>query len=200
MFLPYVVGVNKVVCKSQFGKCSDNITVEINQVGLDNYRQTKKKLKSVLASDIFVRSYAIGFSLPGTVEVNIIERKPKYALLARQKDKYAVLDDEGFVLLILEESNLPSVIGDMRNVGESVSPKELFALEIVFDMFGLYGVKSGEMVGESLVLEAKEKRIVFPIEGDKDKLIGTARLVLDDGQYDEFREIDLRFKNPVLKE
>jgi hypothetical protein len=77
-------------------------------------------------------------------------------------------------------------------------------------MFSSYQVREGIIEDESLVIELSQgPRVIFPLEGEKEVLLGSLRLVLsklnNDAQDSKIENvsgasiIDLRFKNPVIK-
>ena len=78
-------------------------------------------------------------------------------------------------------------------------------------MFSTYQVQDGEIIDSNLVVEVTGGRsVIFPLQGDKEVLMGSLNLILsrlnseDEKSRIEGAEnveiIDLRFKNPVLKQ
>ncbi len=87
------------------------------------------------------------------------------------------------------------------NVGEKVTEETLFALELLYDMFSFYQVQTGKIDKSSLVIElSRGPKVIFPLEGSHQVLLGSLRLVLSKLNSDsQVSTIDLRFKNPVIK-
>ena len=89
-------------------------------------------------------------------------------------------------------------------VGSSVSAQELFALELIQGIWQMYQVGLGELKDDGLVVELPGRiTVIFPKEGDKDILLGEVRLVYGKVEnidtLGKYSQIDLRFKNPVLR-
>ena len=141
------------------------------------------------------------------IELNL--KKPKYTIKDSLSSKFYLIDEDETVLEITEESNLPTIVKSRVDIklGENINKKDKFSLEIVEKVAWLYSVKEGIIEKEELKLTLKEGVLVrFPLEGDVDSLVGGLRLIfsrLNDGsqgiRMEDIKEIDLRFKNPVLR-
>ena len=212
--IPKKLKIKKIVCESQFGPCNTSILGLIDKAGNGekSLYDVKKELQVILASSILVSDYSFHFQFPNIIEVNLIERKPKYAIKAKDTDSYALVDKEGYVIYFQDLTGLPVLITaePPPNVGKTVSNKTFFALEILYGMFSSYQVREGKIENESLVIELSQgPKVIFPLEGEKEILLGSLRLVLtklnNDGQDSKIENvsgasiIDLRFKNPVIK-
>lgn len=212
--IPKKLIIKGIDCQSQFGPCNANILRLINKIenGEKSLSDIKKELHGTLASNILVSDYSLHFQFPNDIEVNLIERKPKYAVKAKGTDSYALVDKEGYVIYFHDLTGLPVLITTEPppNVGETISDKTFFALEVLYGMFSSYQVREGVIEDESLVIELSQgPRVIFPLEGEKEILLGSLRLVLsklnNDGQDSKIENvsgasiIDLRFKNPVIK-
>jgi cell division septal protein FtsQ len=205
MALPRYMRISRISCSSQFGPCSLHVKEAMAKIEKANLSlfEAKKELKTVLSSDVLVTDFSFQFKLPKTLQVNLLERKPKFALKKRGSQAFALVDSQGVVVSYQNNSALPVlIVSDAPpNVGEVVSGKTLFALEILSDIFSLYQVKSGNLEDESLVIELKGGlRVIFPLEADRKVLLGSLRLIL--GRLNEesnVSTIDLRYKNPILK-
>ena len=61
----------------------------------------------------------------------------------------------------------------------------------------MYQVNKGEMINSGLVVELPTRvRVILPLEGSVEILLGSLRLIYS--QVTD-KEIDLRFKNPILR-
>lgn len=212
--VPKKLKIKDIACQSQFGPCNTNILGFINKVenGEKSLSDVKKELHGILSSSILISDYSFHFQFPNKIEVNLIERKPKYAVKAEGTDSYALIDKEGYVIYFHDLTGLPVLLTTEPppNVGEIISDKTFFALEILYGMFSSYQVREGVIEDESLVIELSQgPRVIFPLEGEKEILLGSLMLVLsklnNDGQDSKIENvsgasiIDLRFKNPVIK-
>lgn len=212
--VPRVLKVNVITCQSQFGPCNRNLEVRIKRVEdrKASLYETKRELQKILSNDILVSDFSLQFKLPGRLAINLLERKPKYALKIRGTNSYALVGKEGYVIYFQDATNLPVLIVSEPppNVGEVVSEEKLFALDLLYDMFSLYQVRTGAIENGSLVIELEQgPKVIFPLEGDREALLGSLRLILSKLNSDEQDSrienvsgvsiIDLRFKNPVVK-
>lgn len=212
--IPKKLKIKRIVCQSQFGPCNASVLGSIDKVGNGekSFYDVKKELQGILASNVLVSDYSFHFQFPNIIEVNLLERKPKYAVKAKSTDSYALVDKEGYVIYFQDLTGLPVLITvePPPNVGEIVPDKTFFALEVLYGMFFSYQVREGTIEDGSLVIELSQgPKVIFPLEGKKEILLGSLRLVLsklnNSGQDSKIENvsgasiIDLRFKNPVVK-
>jgi len=212
--LPRVLKIREVDCQSQFGPCNAEIQKSIERIknGEKSLNDTKEELDLLLASEILISNYSFQFQLPDVLGVNVIERKPKYALKVKGADSYALVDGEGYVIYFQKLTSLPilTVPEPPPNVGEPVPKDVFFGLELLYSMFSTYQIREGIIENETLVIELSQgPKVIFPLEGERDVLLGSLTLVLsrlNSGDEETRIEnvpgvsiIDLRFKNPVIK-
>lgn len=206
--------IRQITCQSQYGPCSQKLEdslIRISEKG-ENLVSAKREIREVLSNEVLVEDFSMQFKFPDRLEVDVLEKKPKYALRSAQSEMVVVVDKKGEVIYFQENTSLPTleVTGQLPGVGEKVSKEELFALAIVEKMFSLYQIRTGKLEEDRLVIELdREIRVIFPLEGEKEKLVGALQLVLsrlkngDEGSRIEGGQkvstIDLRFKNPVLR-
>ena len=206
--LPRLLKITSIVCKSQYGPCSEGLSYKLTGFGGQSLSAVKKNLKLVLGSEPAISNYSFQLKLPSSLEVNLVEDKALFAVTTSDKKHFFLVDVGGVVVRIQDNSNLPLVIlgENPPNVGEKVNPKSLFALQTVSDLYRLYQIKEGSLVNDSLetYLPSGEK-VIFPLEGDRELLVGSLALIisrLNQAPKDsniKVSVIDLRFKNPVLK-
>jgi hypothetical protein len=85
----------------------------------------------------------------------------------------------------------------------------LFPGNLLYRLESYYQLTQRLIADDSLIIELDDSiRVIFPLEGDGQLLLGALRLVnsqLNSGAKDStimksmVKEIDLRFKNPVLR-
>lgn len=207
-FLPRIIRINKISCKSQYGDCNPDLAERFSKLQGSTLFAAKKGVREELSGEKTISDFMIQFKLPSNLVVNVLEKKPKYAL--RALDTYALVDREGLVIKIEKETPLPyiEVAGVLPNVGERVSPEDNFGLELIYNVYATYQVRGGRLENQSLVVELPQGlKVIFPLEGEKEVLLGALRVILDRlNQEDkdsrigkEITEVDLRFQNPVLK-
>lgn len=163
--------------------------------------EAKTTLKSILAKDLLIKDFSLQYKLPETLQIYILIKKPKFALWNQEEKKAVLVDEAGTVLTEVEATNLPKVIvsGKLLARGEKVNQKELFALELIAGLNYFYQVNEGVLFEQRLeVILPGGIRVIFPLTGDRQVLLASLKAVFS-GKIDKIREIDLRFKNPVLK-
>lgn len=208
--VPKLIPIRDISCSSQFGDCNNNLIGRINSIELNNYFDVKKKLREILNTSSDVNEYSIRFVFPSKFKVDVIYDEKKFAIQNKSLDSYAILSSDGEVLAILPETNLPSIETEMvlPGVGEKVDAKTLFALNIV-ERLNAYRIIAEMDDTQLLVTTDSGVRVIFPLVGDKDVLLGTFVLIMSRLQemkeesrienIESIEEIDLRFKNPVLR-
>jgi len=205
IFVPKVLKVGDIACESQFGPCSQILVERLDMLEGKPIGDSRKQISEILTSEVLVKDFSVQILLPNRLQVNLLERKSKFALKVQSSDSLALADEEGYIVGIESQSNLPQLVVDSApgNVGEKVSDENLFAMQIVSDLFSFYQVREGKVSEGNLQVELKGKiRVIFPLEGDRSVLISSLELVLKryDDAGDNPREIDLRYKNPVIRE
>lgn len=195
-----LIKIDKIECKSQFGTCTKTFQ-------LGDYSFVKKQIEQELKQNIQVESYLIQYKIPSTIKIDLILKKPIYAIRNFTNDFYLV-DKDGTVLEISKESNLPFLTKGVNYfVGEKISDKDKFALSLLQKVRIINTVTTAEVKDEGLEVRVENGITVkFPVTGDVDVLAGSLKLIfsrLNDETrgiriYD-IREIDLRFKSPILR-
>ena len=200
LILPRIIKVRVVECYNQYGLCSNEFLTKVNPVLNESFDTAKKKVAEEFKNTKLIEDYSFRFKLPATLRIDLILKKPKYALYNKNMNETVVLDTKGIVLEKVEKSNLPYIVtsDNLPNIGEMVESKKTFALEIIYGIYYLYQVKSGEIVDDSLEVKIPEAgKIIFPLMGERDILLGSMKLILSGSG--KFKEIDLRYKNPVVR-
>jgi hypothetical protein len=197
----------KVSCKSQYGECGEEIDTKLNAISGKSWSRANKEVAKILKNERLVSDFSTQFKLPSNLEVNILLKKPEFALFSTQTNTFALIGYGGDVLSISDKASLPRVVtgSSLPGVGDRVEGRTLTALKLVAGVFEMYQIEKGEMGDNSLVVDlAGGLRVLFPLEDkDPEVLLGTLRLIVSRITTEElsgkYREIDLRFKNPVLR-
>lgn len=209
-FLPRAININTIECESQYGPCNTVLARRIDEIQSGKLREAKSDLKAILSDNVFVKEYSSQFEYPDKIRVFLVEEKPVYALRKDNEENFLV-SSEGYVLTRSSSTNLPTISAESSfpSVGEKVSTDAHFALEIIYDVYPLYQVERSTMDSKGLhVFISEGLEIIFPLEGDRQILLGSLNLILsqlrggkEDPKIEEVSDveiIDLRFKNPVL--
>ncbi|AKM83637.1 hypothetical protein A2422_02065 [Candidatus Woesebacteria bacterium RIFOXYC1_FULL_31_51] len=213
IFIPILIQklikINKIECSSQYDACPFDIETKLKTFEQKDYKKVKKEVTKVLVESYLIRDFSMQYRFPSKLIIELNLKKPKYTIKDSLSSKFYLIDEDETVLEITEESNLPTIVKSRVDIklGENINKKDKFSLEIVEKVAWLYSVKEGIIEKEELKLTLKEGVLVrFPLEGDVDSLVGGLRLIfsrLNDGsqgiRMEDIKEIDLRFKNPVLR-
>lgn len=204
-----LIKINNIDCVSQYGPCGNELFSKLNAYKNKNLSQTLKGTKSILSSDLLINNFSIQFKLPDILRIDVILRKGKFAINKVGTQDYAIIDKDGTAIEIQNLTNLPvlRVSDNLPKPGEEVNERLLFALNITYDMYAFYQVRSAKINGDSLIIDiSREPTVIFPLEGDKDALMGGLALIIsrlnkisEDSKIEGISQIDLRFKNPIVR-
>lgn len=195
----------KTECLTQYGKCPDDIykSIESNNLSLS---KTKNKLKSYFKNNHLVSNYSTQLKLPNILVINVILEKPSFVLMQKNSEKEFLINNTGVILGVTKDSSLPRVIDDVEihDNDQKVGESDLFGLKLIEGVYQMYQIGTGEVANNTLVVELPNQiRVLFPLNGDRDLLLGSLRLVYtkitSDNSTQNYKEIDLRFKNPVIR-
>ena len=146
------------------------------------------------------------YKIPNTLQMDVLIKKPVFAIKSSVSNTFGLIDQYGTVLALSENSTLPNIVAtsDLPKVGTRVDDKILFALNLAGGVFQMYQVKDGIMSENTLLVELPGQiKVIFPLEGDYKVLLGSLRLIYSKLQIDsnavKYTQIDLRFKNPVVR-
>lgn len=201
---PFFLKVD-IKCQSQYGECSQEIIKGINNYRWHSLYSAKAGVSKSLKTNFLVSDYSMQFKLPNIIAVNVLVKKPAFALFDKNANQAVLVDLDGEVLSVEPNTALPVVYvsQNLPKPGENVGEKNLFALKLIRGVFDMYQITSGEVQNGSLVVDLPGPlRVIFPGEGDSQVILGALKLIYARTQGDlagKFSQIDLRFKNPVLR-
>jgi len=206
IFSSRLIQIKGISCESQYGPCSPDITKALEGVTLSNLQESRKNLEAVLQKNKKIKKYVINYTFPKTLKAQILERKPQVAVLRKNATNYILVDKEG---IILEESeNTPLPIITIAEVGHT-SDELTFAANLQYELFTNFNVNSSIMNEDHLFITKDGIDFLFPLKGDLDEILGSYNLILswlksekEESRIEQARsvtEIDLRYKNPVMR-
>jgi hypothetical protein len=202
---PFFIRV-KVDCKSQYGICPFQILDKLNFFNGKSLFIAKSGMKKILKSDFLVSGYSIQFKIPNILHAEILVKKAVAAFRVNKSQSEILVDKEGIVLSTAQDSVLPVIDleENLPGVGQNIGSANLFALNLAGGVYQMYQVRESSIREGSLLVELPGQiRVIFPLDGDRDALLGSLRLIYskiqEDGNLAGYSQIDLRFKNPVLK-
>lgn len=204
--IPRFIHINNIECQSQEGDCSQYLASSINSPKGSSLYKVQKELKEILKHEVLVSSSSLQFNFPDKLKIYVIIKKPVFAVRNNEKNIYALVDPDGNVVSLVQNTNLPIIEGDntIYSIGQSVEKKTVFGLKILSYLNYLYQTNRAQIAGDSLHIELEDgTRVIFPLGGEDKELIGSLRLILSQKETSlagrTVREIDFRFKNPVIR-
>lgn len=192
-------------CQSQYGECNYEVQQGLGAFNQKSLFSAKSGIAKYLKANHLVSNFSLQFKLPNILLVQILAKKPIFALFNRERSLAALVGGEGEVLSVSPETALPRVftVQDLPKPGENIGADNLFALKLIGGVFEMYQVPAGEFQNGSLTVDLPGPvRVIFPEEGDTELLLGALKLIYTKTQGEnsgKFTQIDLRFKNPVLR-
>ena len=167
--------------------------------------KARSELSKFLKSQPLVSDFSVQFKLPDFLQVNLIIREPLFALKDSGSGNIDLVGKNGEVFSSTQNSNLPTVVvvGGIPAVGANVGGQNLFALELEAGVYEMYQIQSSDIQNKTLLVDMPGGiRVIFPLEGDYQVLLGALRLIYSKIQSEpvnSYSQIDLRYKNPVLR-
>lgn len=205
------ISIGHISCTSQFGYCNNAIVEEIKRNEGAKYSNAKVNISRLLKSNIRLKSYSIQYKIPNYLEISIIERKPTSALLAGD-NLYYLIDSDGYVMESVVQTSLPYIqdASQTPSIGSKIGDNVIFSTNILNYLLALYSVNKGSLYADRIeFIVPNGPVVIFPLNGDKEVLVGSLRLILEnisqktkdfnlEKAYNQIT-IDLRYKNPVLR-
>lgn len=195
LLFPFFVKVS-VGCKSQFGECPSSINSKFKILNYKSLFSAKVEISKILKKDALVSNFSTQFKLPNVLLVNLLLKRPTFAIKDNQTGKIYSVDKDGRVLSEIASTTLPMVIQDGQI-------PNLFALNIVSGISQMYQIGYGTISNDALVVDMPTGvRVIFPLEGDYEVLLGGFRLIyvkVTSNYLGTYSQIDMRYKNPVLR-
>lgn len=202
------ISIKNVECKSQFGDCPNIILNSFNLRLPKNYKDTKIGIERALAENYLVEGYLISYKLFDKVRVDLVLKTPYFAAIDNSGQIYT-LDKDGLVLSKTDSTDLPKlkVLSYPFESGKNINPNVLFGLNILRKVGFLYTITEANLLQDELNILLSDGILVrFPLDGDLDVLVGSLRLIfsrLNDEskgiKMSDIKEVDLRFKNAILR-
>lgn len=202
---PFFLKVN-IICKNQYGDCPEPVAGELGKFSGENLFKAGADVKKNLKSNYLVSDFSLQFRLPNILLVNLITKKASFALVNLASGA-ALIDSTGEVVALAKDTTLPKVIvnEELPKAGQKVSDSDLMALKLIEGVFEMYQVNSGQVQDGTLTVDLPAQiRVLFPLDGEDPRvLLGALRLIYTRVTSAEaagkYSEIDLRFKNPVIR-
>lgn len=196
----------KINCKSQYGDCPKSVLEKMLVINDKSLSRAKRGVKKILANEFLISDYSVQYKIPNILHVELLVKKPTIALRNINSGVLALFDSDGKVLSYASESAFPIIIfnENLPKEGENVGKTVLFVSKIAGGVYQMYQVKDFLIQDDSLLVELPGQfKVIFPLDGDAQILLGSLKLIYSNIQNGDnigkYREVDLRFTNPVLR-
>lgn len=206
LILPGFLLKVRVECRSQFGECPPDLRQSLVEADNKSFYSAKKMIEKKIKSNFLVSNFTVQFKLPNILKVNLLVKKPFYAI-SNSGGVFDLVESEGVVVAQASSAALlyVTISGDLPAVGQNVGEKYLLALKLIDGVNKMYQTGSGVIETDTLLVDLPPKiRVIFPLAGySREMLLGSLRLVYSNIQSGEngntYSQIDLRYRNPVLR-
>lgn len=123
----------KIECQSQYGACPADVADQLNSLNNKNLFQVRRLAGSYLKKSFLVSDFSLQFKLPDILLVNLLIKKPEFALLDKSTGNVGLIDADGKIISVTHDSNLPTVTvaSEELKLGKEVSAAEFFDLKLV---------------------------------------------------------------------
>ncbi len=201
---PFFAKAKSFECSTQYGPCSDQVNSALTSFSGKTIFTARREIKNLLRKDIYIKNMTVRFTFPDKISVDILIKKPSFCISTDNPQKFAFVDEDGVILTLASSCALPEVLTKPtpRIQGQKVLDQELFSLKIVRGVYEMYQVSTG-VLNDNLTVELGSGiKVIFPVQGDSDALLGALRLIYTKIQKyfpGKYKEIDLRFDSPVLR-
>lgn len=139
------------------------------QLGENLFRFLKLSVKNKIKENAYVEDIKIKRKIPNILEINVVEREPKFSI--DFMEKYAYINTQGYILEISDDSkNLPIIRGVTTNEQEIVSGRrldnnDLIALEDIIKIMNIMTENDlGEKVSSISIIEKNNYSIYIEEE------------------------------------
>jgi len=194
-FLSRKIVIAAVTCANKEGSCSGEIENMLQaQIGR-NYFDAKRELEKNLRESSKVKSFNLRFIFPSALNLEVVEKEAVIAMVFAP-ERIFLFDEESNVVGEVRETQLPTL-----KVVESASDRSItFAAGLFKDLNKYYKITSGELTRFGLKANISGAEVTFPLEGDIDIILGSLEVVILRFSTGKSYTVDLRYKNPVIKE
>lgn len=203
--LPFFIKIT-IVCKSQYGTCPQQVLDKLNSFNGKSLFSAKKSIRNIFKNEFLISNYSLQYKIPNLLQVNLIVKKAVAAFKNSGSGSIILADGYGLVLSKAADSALPVIIinDNLPEIGQTVNSKYISALKLAGGVYQMYQVRESIIQDESLLVELPGQiRVIFPLDGDNEILLGSLSLIYskvrEGGNLAEYSQIDLRFVNPVLR-
>lgn len=209
LFYSGFFSVKEIECLEDKASCSPDVTAELTRHTGENILilRTSAISEKIQRADATIDRVTIAVKLPHTLNVTVTKRTPVLQIVASPDSPLGWLVDKSGIIVGSEVRmiGLPVVIvkGNMRlSVGGTLPPDLMVASELVGQLRDtLDSVSPSVVETDSLTARTKEGSIVrFSLTASPSSQALTLQLVLNKARIDQtrYREIDLRFREPVV--
>lgn len=197
--------VASIECTTNDNSCRNEIIEALGKIHGVSLVKANGRIKEALNHPAIL-TYDVSFVFPRSYKVTIIEKEPAFAI-KKMDDEYVLVSADGAMLATTKATTLPTIIV----ADPALDDQAIIAAGKLLTAVGKEkNVKVGTVDSSGLVVDLPEGiRVYLPTDRDISVTIGSLLLTLSwlnksaEGtrivSEREIREIDFRFKNPILR-
>lgn len=203
IYLSPFLQIKSIECETTGGECDEKVLQLLDKLKGNRLFGINEKTRELLLKDGSVGGVSVQFRLPDKLSVKISQ----VALLAgikSQEGPFYLIGRDASVSSLADKTILPvlEIRQDINyQIGDKLEAGVYNAVLLLSLANRLYGTREGVL--EARVLRLKlpgGQTVIFPSSKEPEVLIGALQLVLTRIKMDEKpREIDLRYKNAILR-
>jgi hypothetical protein len=220
-----VIIIRQINCKNQYGECSEQIKEALIKHEDQNIKKVKSSLSGELRDNLLIQNYYLQYGFPKSLDVFVVEVKPKFAVKPLDSNNYFLIDNRGYIISLVEETKLPilEVDNNIMEVGQLVDKSIIFSGEILYELHYSNRVEKGLVKNDGFYVNLSNGiDVIFPLDGEKALLLGSLFAIQNKLKSDLHKnlngtekectrgcyvlnecrkncEMDLRFQNPVIR-
>lgn len=210
LFYSRFFSVKEIECLEDKTPCSPDVTAELKRHTGENILilRTSVVSEKIQRADATIDRVSVTVKLPHTLKTTVMKRTPVLQMATSPDSPLGWLVDKNGIIVGSAERviGLPVVIAKgsaSLSAGEALPSDLMVASELVVELRDTLDPASPPVVEiDSLTARTKEGSIVrFSLTASPSSQALTLQLVLNKARIDQtrYREIDLRFKEPVVK-
>lgn len=153
---------------------SDDKIISLSEVKLHTniFKFNKLEIIEKIKENAYIQDADISRKLPSTVQINIVEREPKYML--QFADSYVYINNQGYMLEISNEKlDIPILLGfttDLSNIkaGNRINIEDLKKMDMVIKIYeATKSNELGHLITKIDISDEKNYIIILESEGKK---------------------------------
>lgn len=202
--------VQEIICRIEQNPCSADVWMELMGLTIGKniiFLSTKNLVSQIEKSNLLLKEVEIKKSFPNCLSFKLKKREPQATVKSPEGKGFLVVDEEGFLLEKVNETELPVVLVEQEinlNVGEKIVEKEIvWAVNLLKDLkLRSLVSKTAKIISpRQIEVELDNKPLViFSSLKEVNFQLDSLQLIFSRSKIEgrNLKQIDLRFDKPVV--